>query len=69
MTQGEPTAAEIAEDRMEEDLILKVLQSIPAMSEGIDPKDMVLKDVESEDLPRRRSLLSLGKLLRPRTRT
>jgi len=69
VTQGEPTAVEIAEEGLEEDSIFQVLQSIPAMSEGIDPKDMVLKDVESEDLPRRRSLLSLGNLLRPRKRT
>ena len=69
VTQGEPTAAEIAEDRMEEDLILNVLQSIPPMSEEIDTRDMVLKDVESEYLPRRRPLLSLGNLLWPRTRT
>ena len=68
-TQSELTAAEIAEERPEGDLIVNVLRSIPPMSEEIDTRDMVLKDFESEYLPRRRPLLSLGNLLWPRTRT
>jgi hypothetical protein len=38
VTQGEPTAVEIAEEGLEEDSIFQVLQSIPAMSEGSTPK-------------------------------
>jgi len=65
VNQGEPSAAEIAEERLEGDLILNLLQGSPLMSEEIDSKALVLKDVESENLPRRRSLWRLGKLLRP----
>jgi hypothetical protein len=67
--QNEPSAAEIAEERPEGDLILDVLQSISPMSEEVDCAALVLKDAEVEYPPRRRSLLRLGNLLRPRKRT
>lgn len=66
VSQGEASAAEIAEERLEGDLILNVLQSIPPLPEEVDSNAPVLKDVESEYLPRRRSLLRLAKLLRRR---
>jgi hypothetical protein len=69
VNQGEPSAAEIAEEQRERDLILDVLQSIPPMPEEVDGNPLVLKDLESKSLPAKRSLLSLGKLLRPRKQT
>ena len=65
-TQSELTAAEIAEERPEGDLIVNVLRSIPPMSEKGETNALVLRDVESEYSPRRRSLLRLAKLLRRR---
>jgi hypothetical protein len=69
VSHGEPSAAEVLEGRPERDLILNVLQSIPPMSEEVDSNVVVLKGVDSEHLPRRRSLLRLARLLRPRKKT
>lgn len=66
MSQRGLATDEIAEERRDEDLILNVLQSIPPMSEEVDGNTLILKNVESEYLPRRRSLLSLAGLIRRR---
>jgi hypothetical protein len=66
LNQGEPSAAEIAEERWEGDLILNLLQGIPPMSEELASNAIALKGVEPEHLPQRRSLLRLAKLLRRR---
>jgi hypothetical protein len=68
VSQDEPSAAEIAEVRWEEDSILNVLQSLPPLPKEVDSHALVLKDVESECLPRW-SLLRLPKLLQSRKRT
>ena len=67
VSHGEASADDIAEERLEGDLILDVLQSMPPMPEEV--ATYAPKDNESEYLPVRRSLSSLGKLFRPRKRT
>lgn len=66
VSQGEPSAAELAEERREGDLILNVLQSIPPMADEADRSALVVKEAEAEYPLQRRSLLRLGNLLRLR---